>query len=274
MIFQYHNKSKFTWLVLLLATAGLFFISPGKAEATLASYITSIEYVEITLSEGTATASANLSSSQTTANCVPFVTMYFTAGASADAFDRKEADIYFESGPKVTATRENTNGQINLGIYVVEFNPTYVSVQQGTFSMAGTSDTAAITPVDQSKAAMVHYYQFISGNDKFDETAVAGWFSSNSQLTFQRDTSFETISGHYYVFEALNSEFSVQAKTFSILANGTSATTSLTSVAMDKTFLIASYRLGYNSSNPVFLTSVLHKKGRGELLEFIQETLR
>jgi GTP-binding protein len=30
----------------------------------------------------------------------------------------------------------------------------------------------------------------------------------------------------------------------------------------------------WESLPPVFLTSALHKKGRGELLEFIQETLR
>lgn len=169
MIYQDIKKVISTWLFPTAIVALLCLVSPVKADAALANYITSIEYVEITLGEGTATASANLTKSQTTGNCVPFVTMYFTAGTSPDNYDRKAADIYFEAGPKVTAERENTNGQLNLGIYIVEFDPSYVSVQQGTYSFATTSTTASITSVDQSKAAMVFYHKHISGNDKFDE---------------------------------------------------------------------------------------------------------
>jgi hypothetical protein len=33
VIFRYHNKSKFTWLVFLLALAGLFIVSAGNAGA-------------------------------------------------------------------------------------------------------------------------------------------------------------------------------------------------------------------------------------------------
>jgi hypothetical protein len=251
MTYQDIKKIMSIWMFPTVIVVLLCLVSQGKADAALANYITSIEYKEITLADGTATASADLTKGQTIGNCVPFATMYFTPGAAADAFDRKSSDIYFEAGPKVTAVRENTNGQLNLGIYVVEFNPSYVTVQQGTYSIADTaaSTTASITAVDQSKAALVFYHQYINGNDKFDESSVAGWFSLDNELSFQRNGTWETISGHYYVFEAQNSEFSVQARSFNIPASGTSNTTSITSVAMDKTFLIASYRTGYDSSN-------------------------
>jgi hypothetical protein len=38
MIFQYHNRFRFTWLVFLLVASGLFFISPGNAAAATAIY--------------------------------------------------------------------------------------------------------------------------------------------------------------------------------------------------------------------------------------------
>jgi len=202
------------------------------------TYVVSVEYVPITLS-GTS-ASANLTKGQTIANCVPFVTSNF---ASITDFDSILADIYFESGPKVTATRSASSGTVNLGIYVVEFDPSKVKVQQGTISsFAGTSSTSSLgASVDQGKAALVFYYKS-GGNSEWAQSSVAGWFSANNTLSWQRDDTGGNIAGTYYVFEALNSEFSVQAKSFSMAAGSASANVSINSIDMTKTFLTASYR--------------------------------
>jgi hypothetical protein len=246
LISLYNNKFRFTWLVLLLAAACLLFISPGKAEAALASYITSIEYVEITLGPGTLAASANLTKSQTTANCVPFATSQQN-GTDGDFHDLV-FDVYFEAGPKVTVARADSAGTVYVGIYVVEFNSTYINVQQGTWTIANssTSNTSSITAVDQTKAALLSYRKHGGTND-YDDYSVLGYFSADDTITWSRINNWEQIDGHYYVFEAKNSEFAVQSVNVTIAADGTSGTGTISSVTMGKTFVIASYRAGYSS---------------------------
>jgi len=71
-----HNDKKAgsLWLALLFILSGLALSFPRNSEATLASYVKSIEYVEISLTTAGPT-SANLSKSQTIENCVPFATL-------------------------------------------------------------------------------------------------------------------------------------------------------------------------------------------------------
>ncbi|MGD8500463.1 MAG: C25 family cysteine peptidase, partial [Phycisphaerales bacterium] len=80
--------------------------------------------------------------------------------------------------------------------------------------------------------------------DDYEGAMVAGWFSANDTLSWQRDDAGgpQNVEGHYYVFEALNGEFSVQARNFGIATGSASNTVSINSAAMGRTFLIASYR--------------------------------
>ena len=234
------------WLALLFFFCGLSLTFPSNSEATLASYVKSIEYVDIALS-GT-TASANLSKSQTIGNCVPFVTGQF---ASLTDFNTILADVYFEAGPKVTATRSATGNTVNLGVFVVEFDSSKVKVQSGVItSFSTTSSTTGISAVVQSKAALVFYYKSSAASSDWVYHMVAGWFSADNTLSWQRDAASGNIAGHYYVFEALNSEFSVQAKAITIASGSTSGTVGISSVTMDKTFLTASYRTNRQKDEP------------------------
>lgn len=204
------------------------------------SAVKSVEYVEITLGSGTTNASASLSKSQTIANCVPFVTSMVSG--TSDDWDDILADIYFETGPKVAGERSLSGGTVYLGIFVVEFDSNAVRVQQGAISFLGTLDTDSITAVDQSKAAVVFYYKNPISPDDWDHSSVAGWFSADNTLSWQRDASDGTIEGHFYVFEALGTEFSVQAVSFNIPYGSSSGTATISSVTMSKTFVVASYR--------------------------------
>jgi hypothetical protein len=248
------KKRNITCSLILASTLLMLSLAfvPQEASATLASYVKSIEYVEISLSTVGPT-SANLNKGQTFGNCVPFVTKMATG--HDDNFPKAHPDIYMESGPKVTAARQITGGTLSIGVFVVEFDsPSKVRVQQGTFTIANGSSTgtASLTySVTQSNAALVFYYKNNPSDvDDPHEALVAGYFSADNQLTFARNGTDGAISGHYFVFEAMTNEFSVQARSFSIPASGTSGNTSINSVATDKTFLIASYRSSYESDNP------------------------
>ena len=235
-------------------------LSPAPAAAV--SYVRSVEYVEVNLAAGATTASVNLTKGQVAANCVPFASMMVSG--TDDQYRRVFTDLYFQTAPlRVTAQRSTSGGTLSVGVFVVEFDPAFVNVQQGTFSMfAGNATaTAPIAGVNLTKAALVSYYTHLAVTASWSDYAVAGWFSAGNQITWQRHFSASNVDGHYYVFEAKNAEFSVQALSFTVAAGASSATAAIASVDMDKSFVIASYRTAQADDDNedgqigVFLTS-------------------
>ena len=230
-----------------LGLALLALALPGLAEAV--PYVKSVEYVEIPIGNLATTATVNLTKGQVVANCVPFASM-MTSGVD-DQFDQFFTDVFFQAAPpaRVTAQRFTAGGTLSVGVFVVEFDPAYVNVRQGPFAMgAGTATTnAAIPATTLTKAALVSYYQHGAVTNSWTDYAIAGWFSAGNQLMWQRNFSAGAVSGHYFVFEARNTEFSVQALSFGIANNATSANQAITAVDMDKSMVIASYRTAYNS---------------------------
>ena len=207
--------------------------------------ITSIEYVEIALGASDTTNSTNLTKSQTLANCVPFVTK--DVEDTGNYYDELYLDVYFESGPKVTAVRQTaTVGVITLGIFVVEFDPTETDVQTGTFTIADASGsgTAAVDAVTLAETAMVFNYKTNGcGNTVWGNSAIRGYFSSTTQLTFDRQTSQAgAISGHWFTFEDIGDNFHVATYDGGIAASQTVTDTEITEVVMNKTFTLSSFR--------------------------------
>jgi hypothetical protein len=240
-------------LLILAATLPLlsWFFAPQQAQAALVSYVRSVEYVPITLTSSTAV-SVDLTKDQNILNCVPFVTGQF---AGLTDFDTILADVYFTAGSPNKVTAQKTgSGTVNLGVFVVEFDSSMVRVQSGTIaSFTGLSGTTNIpTAVNQSRAALVFYYKSADSSSDWGYNMVEGWFLDNDTLSWNRDLNpSASISGHYYVFEALNSEFSVQSGTLTIPSGGTTATPlNISSVAMNKTFLIASHRTNRQKDEP------------------------
>ena len=227
----------------------LAILPPAPAGAV--EYVRSIEYVEVSLGSGVTSASVNLTKGQDITNCVPFASSTLTDTNAR--FARVLTDISFQTGPdRVTVQRDSGTGTTSVGVHVVEFDPAFVNVHQGTFAnalSAGQPTTSGIPAVALAKAAVVFYYRFDddTGANEYGHVALAGWFGSTTQLNWQRnDASLGSINGHYYVFEAINNEFAVQALSFSMAASATSASSTLpTPVARDRSFVIASYRTAY-----------------------------
>ncbi len=215
-----------------------------------ASYVKSVEYVEVILGAAQTSNVANLTKNQVVVNSVPFASAMATS--AADAFGKIFADVFLTPGspPTVTAQRDLAGGIVTVGVYVVEFDPTYVKVQQGTFGLTGAQVGPVNAPIPQAvsdltRAAMVFYHRndVPVGGQGYDNTTIEGWFSATNQLRFQREGSGNPINGHWYVFEALNVAgfyaFVVQTKTFSFAT--TIGTATLTpSVPSELSFVVGS----------------------------------
>lgn len=229
------------WAVLIWA------LSPSPASG----FVRSVEYLEVALGTSQTSNFANLTKGQTVANCVPFASSMGDAGA--DGYGNMFTDVYLTAGspPRVNVQRNLTGGALSVGVFVVEFDPTYVKVQQGTFAFAAGNAgpvTAGITGVSSlTRAALVFYNRnnFASGGNGYNDIAVEGSFSAVNQLSFLRNAATPTIDGHWYVFEALNVagsySFVVQPTTFTFsTASGSAALAP--SVGSTETFVVGSYR--------------------------------
>jgi len=239
----------------VLAAALASWMAPPVAQA----FVKSVEYAEIVIDATKTSTTANLTRNQVVANCVPFASSMADSGV--DGFGNAFTDVFLTAGspPTVTVQRDLTGGTVTVGVYVVEFDPAYVRVQQAPFSLAsGTAGpvTAGLAPaVDLARAALVFYTRndFPSGSNGYNDVTVEGWFSATNQLSFQRNTTQPTINGHWYVFEALNVSgsyvFAVQPKTFTF-ATATGTSTALSpSVGSTETFVVGSYRTALASDH-------------------------
>ena len=241
----------------LLLLAASLVATPAHA----AGYVRSVEYVELAFPGAATVASVNLSKGQVAANCVPFASAMVDGTADA-AFGRSFTDVSVLAGspPSVFIQRGLTSGVVTVGVYVVEFDPAWVKVQQGTFAMAdgnaGPVNVGLASAVSSlSRAALLFYHRNDTGmgGQGYDNVTVEGVFSATNQLRFQRNDTEQAIDGHWYVLEALNVggsfAFTVQTKTITFTgAGGTAALTP--SVDAAKSFVIGSYRSTETQDHP------------------------
>lgn len=54
------------------------------------------------------------------------------------------------------------------------------------------------TAVDQTKAALIHYYNSAANQDDWYHKAVSGRFVDNDTVIFERDSPSQTITGDFY----------------------------------------------------------------------------
>jgi hypothetical protein len=235
----------------LRALTTFLFVAAIGAASLCDAFVRSVEFVEISMGNSQTSGTANLTKGQTVANSVPFASSM--GNPTVDGFGNAHADVFLTAGapPFVTAQRTLTGGTLTVGVFVVEFDPAYVKVQQGTFAFAGGNAgpvNVGITAVsDLTRAALVFYTRnnFASGGNGFDKVMVEGSFSSTSQLAFQRAASSPTVDGHWYVFEALNVSgpypFVVQPKTFTF-SSSSGSTALAPAVSSTLSFVVGSYR--------------------------------
>jgi len=239
----------------------------------MGSMVKSVEFIEI--AQTGILSSIDLTKNQIYENCVPFMTLH----GDSDYMDSHCMDVYFDgttTSGVVNFKRNETRGvNMNIKCYVVEFEPTEVKVQHGSFTgLPGGVTTAYTTTLGfvQTKTAMVHYWSSTTGEQYWPAHLVRGRVSGNgTQVDMYRYRSSGTVSGHYFLFEDIsvgNDHFSVNHQT--ITMTGTSSSPAAPSgtpggVDLTKTFCIGSYACtdansGYNDRQTcrlfVYLTGV------------------
>jgi hypothetical protein len=212
----------------------------------MAGIIVSIEEVNLTMT-GTSV-SAGLSKGQTIANCVPFATCRVNTGT--DWQDDIVTDIYFSAG-SVYAERVASAGTIYVKVYVVEFDPSKVKVQTGTFSTTGTQTDVGITTVDESKTFLVLNNKSSASNSyQAYGSRVRGWIlAGGASIRFNRNYAGSgTISGNWYIVEDLSGAFSTQHVSIQISGGNTLNTGGISSVDTDRSFIVSSTSTSYNAA--------------------------
>ena len=236
----------------LLVALVLSLVAPVASEA---GWVKSVEFVQIVLSPSGGTSlvnSANLTKGQTAANCVPFVTAMADSGANG--FGLAYPDVFLTAGSPATVSAQRTvaGGTVTVGVYVVEFDPTYVRVQQGTFAFAagnlGPVMPTLSTNVDLARAALVFYSRnsFTNNKNGYADVMIEGSIASTLLLNFARNDNQPSVDGHWYVFEALNVSgsyaFAVQTKAFTFSTASGNSTALAPSVPSAQTMVVGSYR--------------------------------
>jgi len=214
--------------------------------------VKSVEECFLRIVNNTVKDTYTLTLGQNTDNCVPFASWERYASSLNDSWRSNLIDVYFEDGTKVAIERDTAHlsTAVQATVYVVEFEPSKIRVQQGTWSISGGTDTGNVTvsSVDQTYAAALAYAASDDSSSHPNTTFPLYYFTSNTNLRFERaDTSAWVPYGHYYIFEALDSQWTVQ--TFDS-GSVTAATVDVTisPVVLDRTFIICSYHSNHNYS--------------------------
>ena len=214
----------------------------------MANIVKSVEFFDFTLPN--TTASGTLTKSQTVANCVPFM----SARGTSSTIQAHFMDAYFSSAggnDYINVERSNSGGTQYCKVYVVEFDPNEVKVQQGSFSLNGVSNVSVtISGVDLTKTALSMYHKATTTTATASSNMVRGKFTDSSTIEFRRNATSQNPTGHYFVFEALNNQFSVEQVDWS---TGTSTDATFEdSLSFVKGLVLSSYYSDYNASAPSY----------------------
>lgn len=157
----------------------------------------------------------NLTKGQVVANCVPFITLEYSADDSDAA--AWHVDVYFPNSTQIRIERSRALGNIAGYVAVVEFDPNRVKVQQGSFTClddaAGPQNTVVplAETIDSSKAAVVaHHRTSLIDIDNWEDHSLQFGLSNTNFSAYRSEGDATALYGHYYVFESLTGNFSVQ----------------------------------------------------------------
>jgi hypothetical protein len=232
----------------------------------VSSWVNSVEFIDAVISGSNNSATYNLSKGQNYNYCVPF----FTVCGDSTYWDNRLTDVYFSGTTQsgiINFARSNNRSTSNyVKCYVVEFNPDQVRVQQGSFSLTGSTTTTVTLPVTVSgtdRAAMTFGWK--SDNTYQNPTCIAvrGRVLNTTSIDFYRYASTSTCTGHWFLFEDLGNNF----RTYHLSASSTSGLTVNISdrktIDPLRTFVLGSYaadstEYGYSTywSTRIFLYSI------------------
>lgn len=224
----------------------------------VSSWVNSVEFINATISGANNSASYSLSKGQNYTNCVPF----FTVCGDSVYYDNRLTDVTFSGTTNsgiIRFDRSNNRATTNyIKCYVVEFNPEQVRVQQGTFSLNGTTTQTVTLPTTVSgvdRAAMTFSWKSDNTSQHQYNSAVRGRVISNSSIDLYRYGSSNNCSGHWFLFEDLGNNFRVNHLSGTQNAGQTIDINGQEVVDPLRTFVLGSYANDSVNVNPYYYTT-------------------
>ena len=132
-------------------------------------------------------------------------------------------------------------------------------------SVTPLSGDSLVNPSRTASAFAMVYYRFTSGGTQYFYEVTSRARLTYTTVEYDRANSVGTITGHYFVVEDTDGYFSVTHEDVDIINPATSATTAITSVDDDKSFLIASYKNYYGSRSAQYSTVSVWMTGPTQL---------
>lgn len=186
-------------------------------------------------------------------NCVPFFTS--KSSSTGGYIYRCKPEVYFDDG--FIHIKCELSGTRYVMLYIVEFNPDRVKVQQGHYEMIGTSSvTIDIEEVDLNKAFLVHNWHTNTSNQSAYIHLIRGYFNNNQQIIFDRGTTSNNVCGSYWVVESLDNGFTVESNNFSMSGTSATCTFTTTSDVLNRAFCVYSYRLDDSNTSGTYYYAV------------------
>lgn len=152
---------------------------------------------------------------QNPASCVPFAT-WSILGADGDmrrSFRGFSFEYEFGLPHKLymhKGANEDDYSTGTTGVYVVEFNPDMVKVQQGSTGYSSNDFTVTIEEVDLDRAFLVFYSYGDSSAKLWREFLWSGTFDNSTTLRFRRSGTDGNGFITWYVAECLQEQWKVQ----------------------------------------------------------------
>ena len=215
--------------------------------------VISVESFSTSMASGTNSVTLNLTEGQDPDNCVARVTA--TRNGTAAAFaNRTFLRARFLSGPARVVIDRGTSGGTGaldrIEVFVEEFDPTEVTVQQEEFSGSGATINNTITAVDLDKTYIVSSMRGnpVNSDSSPREMFHEADFSSTTNLRMRAGSGGDTYDFSVFVVEDIGSNWDVQTVTWT--ASTTQDDETITSVDTATTFLTGSYQSDENLSDP------------------------
>lgn len=198
-----------------------------------------------------------LKHNQDITKCVPFISN--SIGASdAYGFRINKAVFRYDDPDCFRIRSGNQTTTRRVMSYIVEFNQD-IKVQYNCGYSSGTSKTFNIETVNLNRA-FLQFYVYIEDNWEraFRGSAVCGYFSSSSQLTFVRNYAAGRMYISWYVIECpdwgKDSYWNVYRSTTGTLSGGTVYSWLPVQPAIERTLFLVSYASDDANGQPYFGT--------------------
>jgi len=233
--------------------------------------VKSVEVFYFNLSGGLSQ-TLTLTKGQDVNNCVPFVT-YQSSTGSGNA-SRWRVDVYFPNSTQIKLERGEAADNVAGRIFIVEFDPNKVRVQQGSFTCVDenvrpqTTDVALAQTVDTSKAAVIaHYRTSLTGVNNWDTHSLRVYLSASNFSVRRYEGDDTALYGHYYVFESLTGNFTVQQINLTFGGSDTLISDTITTVNENKSFILSTVYTTNNGTNFGYSTFDAKLTGGGSSVE-------